>query len=60
MKIFVFLVLLISNTDGREIYLLNNVKRQGRGLGSPFFFQPIKRQDAVDPALADIITVSIS
>ena len=60
MKIFILLLLLISNTEGREIHIPDNVKRQGRGLGSPFFFQPIKRQDAVDPALADIITVSTS
>ena len=60
MKILILLVfLIVSNTNGREIYLLENVKHRERGLGSKFF-QPIDRQDAVDPALADLITVSIS
>lgn len=56
MKILILLVfLIVSNTNGREIYLLENVKHRERGLGSKFF-QPIDRQDAVDPALADLIT----
>jgi len=56
MKILILLVfLIVSNTNGREIYLLENVKHRERGLGYKFF-QPIDRQDAVDPALADLIT----